>query len=90
MTTPSTTPRWNKAKWTTRFGKFLREFGVPSIANDLGISKSTLYHYLDGKVEPRRTMIQKIVISAKSRQFHLTLRDLNQHLELAASQEVSQ
>jgi DNA-binding phage protein len=81
---------WHRLKWTTRFGKFLRMYGVPAIASDLGVSKSTLYHYLDGKVEPRRAMIQKIIIAAKARQFHLTLRDLNRHLELASTREVIQ
>jgi len=66
-------------RWTTRFGRFVDGCGIDKLASDLGINRSTLYNYLNGRTEPRRTMIAKIVIAAKARAFRLTISDIHRH-----------
>jgi len=78
---------WTRNQWTTRFGKFVDRFGVPAIASDLGVHRATLYNYLSGRTEPRRTMIGKIVLSARARAVKLSPSDIHRHTAFVRNEQ---
>lgn len=49
-------PRWN-----TRFGRFVRRYGVSRLASQLGVAPSAIYQWIRGHTVPRPSYARVIV-----------------------------
>lgn len=63
----------------TKFGAFVRDFGVDELAERLAIRPSAIYHWLNGTTSPHPSNAIRIQALAKRRGVSLTLDEIYQH-----------
>lgn len=63
----------------TRFGLFVRKYGVALLARRLEVDSSSIYHWLRGSTSPDPVNALKLQRLAKRRRIVLSLDEIYQH-----------
>jgi hypothetical protein len=75
-----------KSQWRTKFGRFVRRFGVEELARRLDLNPSAIYHWIACSTSPTRANTLKILELAKERGISLTHNQINQHFREIGSE----
>ena len=75
--------KWNAERWKTPFGRVVKRIGAQELALLVGLDKSTVYNWLNGRTEPRREMAELLVAIAKERSLRLSIASIHKHLAAA-------
>jgi len=63
-------------KWSTSFGGFVSGFTIARLAEEVGVTKGAVYHWVEGRFAPRDSAAQAIVRASAGA---LTLEDVYRH-----------
>jgi len=63
-------------RWGTRFGSWLRDYGVPRLCTDLSITKNSVYDWVRGSTSPDPRNAIRITQLSKGR---VSLEDVYRH-----------
>lgn len=66
-------------RWKSKFARFIKSYGVESLATRLGVRPSAIYHWIGGATAPRRTHAEIIQRLALERGSRLTMDDIYAH-----------
>lgn len=48
-------------RWSTPLGRWVGQFGAPRLAEELGVRRQTVYHWIAGRSRPRTPVALRIV-----------------------------
>lgn len=66
-------------RWTTKFARFIKSYGVESLAAKLDVRPSAIYHWIRGSTTPRPVHAEIIQRLARERGSRLTMDDIYGH-----------
>ena len=65
--------------WKSRFARFVRSYGVESLAMQLDVRPSAIYHWIRGSTTPRPAHAEIIKRLARERGSRLTMDEIYGH-----------
>lgn len=77
-----------KRYWTSKFARFIHSYGVDSIATELDVRASAIYHWVRGATTPRPAHAEKIQRLARDRGIRLSLDDIYGHSRTLRAVEI--
>src|SRR5260370_41967766 len=72
-------PQSVSRRWKSKFARFIQDFGVESLALELDIRPSAIYHWIRGATSPRPAHAAIIQSLARERGYRLTMDDIYGH-----------
>jgi hypothetical protein len=66
-------------RWKSKFALFIKSYGVESLAVELGVHSTAIYHWIRGSTSPRGETAIKIQELAKQRGVALSLDEIYWH-----------
>ena len=76
-------------RWKSEFARFIKSYGVESLAVQLDVNPSAIYHWIKGVNAPRRTHAEIIQRLARERGTTLTMDAIYRHASERASDPVT-
>jgi hypothetical protein len=67
--------------WETKFGQWVKEYGVANLCRDLDVTRNAVYHWIAGRSEPKRPHIEKMIELSNEK---LTFQDVCEHFRMTA------
>ncbi|MGB8591014.1 MAG: hypothetical protein WCD40_06505 [Candidatus Acidiferrales bacterium] len=75
-------------RWKSKFARFIKSYGVESLAVQLDVRPSAIYHWISGATAPRRTHAEIIQRLARERGSRLTMDEIYGHARLVRADEI--
>jgi hypothetical protein len=75
-------------RWTTKFARFIKSYGVESLAAKLDVRPSAIYHWIGGATAPRWTHAEIIQRLARERGSRLTMDEIYGHARAVRAGEI--
>jgi hypothetical protein len=72
-------PQFVRKRWESKFGRFIRSYGVEPLALELDVTSPAIYHWIRGASIPRPAYAEVIQRLARDRGFMLTMDDIYGH-----------
>jgi hypothetical protein len=72
-------------RWNSKFGQFVRSYGVELLATRLSVDPTSVYHWIARRTSPDPANAQAIQRLARRRRITLSLDDIYQHRRGARS-----
>ena len=69
-------PGSDDGRWKSKFARFIKSYGVESLAVQLDVQASAIYHWISGATAPRRTHAEIIQRLARERGSRLTMDEI--------------
>jgi hypothetical protein len=76
-----------KKRWNSKFARFIRAYGVESLALRLDVRSSAIYHWIRGAHRPRPELADIIQRLARERGIRLTFDEIYGHSRDLRAQE---
>ena len=76
-------------RWESKFARFIKSCGVESLAVQLGVRPSAIYHWISGATAPRRTHAEIIRRLACERGTRITMDDIYEHARTVRADEIN-
>src|SRR5580704_10649252 len=67
-------------RWKSKFARFIKSYGVESLAVQLDVHPSAIYHWISGSTAPRRTHAEIVQRLARERGTALTMDAIYGHV----------
>ena len=71
--------RIDDGRWDSNFGKFVSNYGVTPLAEQLAIQPAAVYHWIRSATSPRPAIAADICELARARGIDLSLEDVYGH-----------
>jgi DNA-binding XRE family transcriptional regulator len=68
--------RSEDGRWNSKFGRFVSRFGAEKLADEVGVSRHAVYHWLRGENSPRASLALQIQTVARTNGFSISLDDV--------------
>lgn len=75
-------------RWKSKFARFIQSYGVESLAVQLDVRPSAIYHWISGATAPRRTHAETIKRLARERGSRLTMDQIYGHARVVRADEI--
>jgi transcriptional regulator with XRE-family HTH domain len=75
-------------RWKPKFARFIKSYSVESLATQLDVRPSAIYHWISGRTAPRRTHAEIIQRLARERGTTLTMDAIYAHARELRDDEV--
>jgi len=75
-------------RWKSKFARFIKSYGVESLAAHLDVHPSAIYHWIGGTTAPRRTHAEILQRLARERGSRLTLDEIYGHARQVRDDEI--
>jgi hypothetical protein len=75
-------------RWRSKFARFVKSYGVESLAAKLDVRPSAIYHWVSGATAPRRTHAEIIQRLARERGCRLTMDAIYGHAREVRADEI--
>jgi hypothetical protein len=66
-------------RWKSKFARFIQSYGVESLAMELDVRPSAIYHWIRGATTPRPVHAEIIQRLARERRCRLTMDEIYGH-----------
>lgn len=63
-------------RWDSKFGQFVSRFGAEALADEVGVDRTAVYHWVRGASSPRATVALEIQAVARANGFSISLDDV--------------
>jgi hypothetical protein len=81
-------PGSDDGRWKSKFARFIKSYGVESLAVQLDVQASAIYHWVRGVSAPRRTHAEIIKRLARERGCRLTMDAIYEHAHAVRADEI--
>jgi hypothetical protein len=75
-------------RWRSKFARFIKSYGVESLAIKLDVRPSAIYHWISGRTAPRRTHAEILRRLARERGSRLTMDEIYEHARVVRADEI--
>ena len=76
------------SRWKSKFARFIRSYGVGSLAVELDVHPTAIYHWIRGAVTPRSAHAEVIQRLARERGLRLTMDEIYGHSRAIRADEI--
>jgi len=77
-----------RRRWKSKFARFIQSYGVQSLAVDLDVRHSAIYHWIRGVTTPRPSHAEVIQRLARERGSRLTMDEIYGHSRTIRAAEI--
>jgi hypothetical protein len=77
-----------RRRWKSKFARFIQAYGVESLALELGVRSSAIYHWIRGATTPRPAHAEIIQRLARERGSRLSLDEIYGHSRAVRADEI--
>lgn len=63
-------------RWCTPFGRWIQDFGVGQVSEEIGVSRNAVYEWVAGRAKPRPENAETMAELSRGR---LTIADIYRH-----------
>jgi hypothetical protein len=75
-------------RWKSKFARFIKSYGVESLAVQLDVRPSAIYHWIRGETTPRPVHAEIIQRLARERGSRLTMDDIYGHARVVRAGKI--
>ena len=79
-----------KRRWKSKFARFIQSYGIASLAVELDVRPSAVYHWIRGATTPRPAHAEVIQRLARGRGSRLTMDEIYGHCRAVRADEIKQ
>jgi hypothetical protein len=82
-------PKFVARHWKSKFARFIQSYGVESLAAELDVRPSAIYHWIRGAASPRPSHAEIIQRLAQERRCRLTMDQIYEHTRLVRADHIA-
>jgi transcriptional regulator with XRE-family HTH domain len=68
--------RADDGRWESKFGRFVSKVGAENLADQLGVDRTAVYHWVRGKTPPAPSSAVEIRLLAREQGFRISFDDI--------------
>lgn len=68
--------RADDGRWQSKFGRFVSQYGAENLAEELGVDRTAVYHWIRGATSPQTATAAHIRVLARENGFRISFDDI--------------